>query len=91
MELPGHVLWRPWVTTRDPSETGLTQPSPAAQRGGPCLPVRETPETRVRSQGREAPLEEGVATLSSVPAWRIPRTEEPDGLLAMGLQRVRCN
>ena len=30
-----------------PHETGLTQPSPVAQRGGPCLPMQETPETRV--------------------------------------------
>ena len=30
--------------------------------------------------GQEDPLEEGMATHSSIPAWRIPRTEEPDGL-----------
>ena len=33
-------------------------------------------------------LEEGMATHSSTLAWRIPRTEEPDGLQSMGLQRV---
>ena len=37
----------------------------------------------------EDPLEEGKATHSSLLAWRIPWTEEPDGLLAMGLQRAR--
>ena len=43
------------------------------------LPVRETQETQVRSLGWEGPLEEGVATHSSVLAWRIPWTEEPGG------------
>ena len=33
-------------------------------------------------------LEKGMATRSSVLAWRIPRIEEPDGLQSMGLQRV---
>ena len=42
----------------------------------------------VRSLGREDPLEEGMATHSSILAWRIPRTEEPGGLQSMGLQRV---
>ena len=46
-------------------------------------------ETQVQSLGREDPLEKGRATHSSVLAWRIPRTEEPGGLQAMGLQRVR--
>ena len=45
-------------------------------------------ETRVQSQGRDDPLEEGKATHSSILAWRIPWTEEPGGLRAMGLQRV---
>ena len=45
-------------------------------------------ETWVRSLGQEDPLEKGMATHSSVLAWRIPRTEEPDGLQSMGLQRV---
>ena len=35
------------------------------------------------------PLEKGMATHSSVLAWRIPRTEEPGGLQPMGLQRDR--
>ena len=48
-------------------------------------------ETWVRSLGREDPLEEGMATHSSILAWRIPWTEEPDGLQSMGSQRVRHN
>ena len=46
-------------------------------------------ETRVQSLGQEDPLEEGMATYSSVLAWRIPWTEEPGGLQSIGLQRVR--
>ena len=37
-------------------------------------------ETQVRSLGREDPLEEEMATHSSIPAWEIPWTEEPGGL-----------
>ena len=46
-------------------------------------------ETRVRSLGQEDPLEIGMATHSSILAWRIPWTEEPGGLQSMGLRRVR--
>ena len=46
-------------------------------------------ETWVRSLGWEDALEEGVATHSSIVAWRIPWTEEPGGLQATGSQRVR--
>ena len=42
----------------------------------------------VRFPGQEDPLEEGMATHSSLLAWRIPWTEEPGGLQSMGLQRV---
>ena len=45
-------------------------------------------ETRVPSLVLEDPLEEGMATHSSILAWRIPWTEEPGGLQFMGLQRV---
>ena len=54
------------------------------------LPVtQETQETQVRSLGREDALEKETATHSSILAWRIPWTEEPDGLQSMGSQRVR--
>ena len=42
--------------------------------------MQETKETGVQSLGREDPLEEGMATHSSILAWRIPRTEEPGEL-----------
>ena len=48
-------------------------------------------ETWVQSLAQEDPLEEGTATLSSILAWRIPRTEEPGGLQSMGAQRVGHN
>ena len=40
------------------------------------------------SLGQEDPLEEGMATHSSILAWRIPWTEEPGGLASTGLKRV---
>ena len=42
-----------------------------------------------RSLGWEDPLEESMATHSSILAWRIPWTEEPGGLQSMGLQKAR--
>ena len=45
-------------------------------------------ETQVQSLGREDPLERGIATHSSVLAWRIPWTEEPSGLQSMGLKEL---
>ena len=46
-------------------------------------------ETWVQSLGWEDPLKKEMATHSSILAWKIPRTEEPDGLQPMGFQRVR--
>ena len=45
-------------------------------------------ETWVPSLGQEEPLEKGMATHSSILAWRIPWTEEPGGLQPTGSQRV---
>ena len=45
-------------------------------------------ETWVRSLGQEDPLEKGMATHSSILAWKIPWTEDPGGLYSMGSQRV---
>ena len=46
-------------------------------------------ETWDQSLGQEDPLEEEMATHASILAWRILWTEEPSGLLSIGLQRVR--
>ena len=43
----------------------------------------------MRFLGQEDLLEEGMATHSSILAWRIPRTEEPGRLQSIGLQSVR--
>ena len=43
--------------------------------------------TQVQSLSWEDPLEKGMATHSSILAWRIPLTEEPGGLQSMGQQR----
>ena len=48
------------------------------------LPVMQ--ETWVRSLGQEDPLEKGMATYSSILAWKIPWMEESEGLQSMGLQ-----
>ena len=45
-------------------------------------------ETGVLTLGQEDPLEKGMATYSSILAWRIPQTEEPGGLQSMGSQRI---
>ena len=42
--------------------------------------MQKTQEMWVQSPGREDALEEGMATCSSILAWKIPQTEEPDGL-----------
>ena len=67
---------------------GLTGSSLVAQM------VKDLPamqETRILSLGREDPLEKGMATHSSILAWKIPWKEEPGRLQSMGSQRVRHN
>ena len=52
------------------------------------LPTMQEPqETQVQSLGQEDPLEEGMATHSSILAWRIPWTEEPGELQSMGVTK----
>ena len=51
--------------------------------------MQETQESHVRSLGQEDPLEEEMATHSSILAWKIPWTEEPGRLQSMASQRVR--
>ena len=53
--------------------------------------MQETRETGFHPWVRKIPLEEGMATHSSVLAWRIPWTEEPGGLQSMGTHGVRHN
>ena len=53
------------------------------------LPAKQ--ETQIQSLGQENPLEKGMATHSSILAWRIPWTEEPGRLQSMGSHTVRPN
>ena len=48
-------------------------------------------EMQIQSLGQEYPLEKEMATHSSILAWKIPWTEEADGLQSMASQRVRRN
>jgi len=56
---------------------------------GICLPMQKMQETPVRSLSQKDPLEEDMATHSSILAWGIPWTKEPGGPQSMGSQRVR--
>ena len=57
-------------------------------RGKESPAKQELQEMQVQSLGWEDPLEKGMATHSSILAWRMTWTEEPGGLQFMGLQRV---
>ena len=56
-----------------------------AQKDFTRQPVKQ--ETLVQSLGREDPLEEGMALHSSILAWRILWTEEPDGTIVCGIPK----
>ena len=74
MGFSGQEYWSglPFSSPGDPSDPGIEPRSPALQG----------------DLGQEDPLEEGVATHSSILAQRIPWTEEPGGLQSMGFQRA---
>ena len=63
----------------DPSSTAARSPAP--QASGACW--------RGEFSRQEDPLKQGMATHSSILAWRIPWTEKPGGLQSMGSRRVR--
>ena len=67
----------------DCSENGVTILMAQTVKNPPAVH-----ETWLQSLGGEDPLEKGMATHSSILAWKIPWTEEPGGLRSMGLQRV---
>ena len=76
-----HIFWL----------TGFICPEALFQDFSMARKVRNLPvmqETRIRSLGWEDLLEKGMATHSSILAWRIPRTKRPGGLQSVGLQRV---
>ena len=77
----------------DLPDPGIEPRSPALQETSLVAQVVKSlpavQETWVRSLGQDDPLEKGMPTHSSILAWRIPWTEEPDGLQSMASQRVR--
>ena len=64
----------------------LVFPGGSAVKNLPAM--QESQETQIQSLGGEDPLEEDMATHSSIFAWKKPWTEEPGGLQSIGLQRV---
>ena len=89
MGFPRQEYWSglPFPSPRNLPDPGIKPTSPAL--GGRFfttkppekpLQMQETQETQVRPLAQEDPLEEGMATHSSILAWRIPWTEEPSGL-----------
>ena len=61
-------------------------PSGSAVKNPPAM--QELQETQAQSLDWQDSLEEGMVTHSSIPAWRIPWTEEPGRLQSIGLQRI---
>ena len=76
------------VNVNFPHITKCFLASPIAQWVKNPPVMQETQEMRVRSLGWEDLLEKGMATHSSILAWRSPWTEEPGGLQSIELQRV---
>ena len=75
----------------DPLPSGVIYfliPGGSAEKNLPAM--QEAKETLVQSLGQEDPLEKETATHSSIPAWRIPWTEELGLLPSMGLQETAC-
>ena len=77
-----HVCVCARLSTRDAVRSNVTVAQTVKN-----LPVMQ--ETWVQSLGQEDPLEEEMATHSSIFAWRIPWTEEPGGLWSTGSQKSR--
>ena len=84
-ELSSVLFWSPSLSFLTIIPIG-SFPSGSAVKNPPA--VQEPQETRVRSLGQEDPLEDSMATHSSILAWRISWTEEPSGLQSIGSQRV---
>ena len=76
VSLAEHLVCKQHISTF-PIVAALTLHLPAVQ------------ETWVQSLGRGDPLGKGMAPHSSILAWRIPWTEEPDGLQSMGVAKGR--
>ena len=71
-----------WAT--EPQHSFIRVPGGSDSKESAC-----NEDISVHFLGQEDSLEKGMATHSSILAWRIPGTEEPGGLQSVGLQRVR--
>ena len=76
----------PWRREYQPIPVFLDFPGSSGVKNPPV--TQELQETWVRSLDWEVPLEEGMATHSSIVSWRIPWREEPGGPQSMGSKRV---
>ena len=83
--LVGCHLWG--LTESDGSDLAVAAAENCVAEMVKNLPAMK--ETHDRSLGQEDPVELGMATHSSVLAWKIPWTKEPGELQSIGLQRVR--
>ena len=80
----------PWIHFCILTDPNIGFPGGAAVKNLP-VETEEMQEMKFRSLGRKDPLEEKMATHSSILAWIISWTEEPGGLQSMGSQRVGHN
>ena len=76
----------PWISFLICSIISKDLPGGSAVKNPPAM--QEPQEAQVQSLGQEDPLEERLATHSSILAWRIAWTEEPGRLQSLGSQRV---
>ena len=83
----GACLWNPRASVIG-MHCSLTGGLPGGAHGKESACQCRRHEMWVPSLGREDPLEEEMATHSSVLAWRVPWAEEPGGLQSMGSQGV---
>ena len=86
--IPGTGAWWAAVYGVAQSQTRLKRLSSSSSSTNGKELASQCRRHKVWSLGQKDPLEEGMATHSSILAWRIPWTEEPGGLQSMGSQRV---
>ena len=84
-----HLMYRSSNNNHNKNKTFLASGASVVAQMVENLPAMG--ETRAWSLGLEDPLEKGMATHSTILAWRTPWTEEPGRLQSMGLQRVGPN
>ena len=77
------------VTSKSDKSSGHPELVPSSLVAQMVKNLPAVQEIWVRSLGQEDPLGKGMATHSSILAWRIPWAEKPGGLQSTGLQRVR--